>query len=394
MNIIKKDNVHRTVRKRHKQHKKSLGVYFVVFVLFLVLFVSYLITVSIHPIGLIEYVKSEVASVGYGSGYDVSLNDGKPFYTLNSDDKFVVVSSNSVDGYNKEGKTIFEKKHSFSDPVFKLSETRFLIYGQGERTLSVNTFSKTLFSLNFSSGIITAALSDSGVFAVATKADGYSSVVSVFDKNNKKIYEWFSSEETVNSLSIADNGKSIAVSTLKVVNGKFVSNFYVLKFSSADAVVKKTFEDDVIYQIYPASTTTYCVVMSDNIEFINYKKDKSTSHKSEYSVSIIKQYENKIIAVRNIAANQEESVVEIYSNTGKLQHTFMVNCKITDFSYSANKIYLLGDQEISKYNTKGEIVSNAKANYDALYIEFVSSDTVACIRNSSIDKIQLQRTEE
>ncbi len=394
MNKIKKDNAHRAVRKRHKQHKKSAHVYFVVFVLCLVLFVSYIITVALHPIGLIEYVKSEVASVGYGSGYDILLNDGKPFYSLNSDDKFVVVSSNSVDGYNREGKTIFEKKHSFSDPVVKLSETRFLLYGQGERTLSVNTFSKTLFTLNLSSGIITAALSDSGVFAVATKTDGYSSVVSVFDKNNEKIYEWFSSEETVNSLSIADNGKSIAVSTLKVVNGKFVSNFYVLKFSSADAVIKKTFEDDVIYQIYPTSATTYCVVLSDNIEFINYKKDKVTSHKSEYSVSIIKQYENKIIAVRNIAANQEESVVEIYSNTGELQHTFKVNYKITDFSYSANKIYLLGAQEIAKYNTKGEIVSNAKAHYDALYIEFVSSNTVACIRNSSIDKIQLERTEE
>lgn len=391
---IKKGSVHRTVTKRRKQHKKSIGVYFVIFVLCFALFVSYIITVALHPVGLVEYVKSEVASVGHGLGYDIPLNDGKPLYSLNNDDKFVVVSSNSVDGYNREGKTIFEKNHSFSDPVIKVSETRFLLYGQGERTLSVNTFSKTLFTLNLSSGIITAALSDSGVFAVATKADGYSSGVAVFNKDNEKIYEWFSPDETVNSLSIADNGKSIAVSTIKVVNGKFVSNFYVLKFNSADAVIKKTFEDDVIYQIYPTSATTYCVVLSDNIEFINYKKDIVTSHKSEYSVSIIKQYENKIVAVRTIAANQEESVVEIYGNTGKLQHIFKVNSKITDFSYSANKIYLLSTQEIAKYNTKGEIVSKAKANYDALYIEFVSSNTVACIRNSSIDKILLEHTEE
>lgn len=394
MNKIKKGNGDRTVEKRRKQHKKSIGVYFAIFVLCFTLFVSYIITVALHPVGLIEYVKSEVASLGYGSGYDISLNDGKPFYSLNNDDKFVVVSSNSVDGYNKEGKTIFEKKHSFSDPVVKLSETRFLLYRQGERTLTVNTFSKTLFTLNLSSGIITAALSDSGVFAVATKTDGYSSVVSVFNKNNEKIYEWFSSEETVNSLSIADNGKSIAVSALKVVNGKFVSNFYVLRFNSADAVIKKTFEDDVIYQIYPTSSTTYGVVLSDNIEFINYKKNKTTSYKSEYSVSIIKQYENKTVAVRNITANQEESVVEIYNNTGKLMHAFKVNSKITDFSYNANKIYLLGTQEIIKCNTKGEIVAKAKADYDSLFVEFVSSNAVACVRNSSIDKILLERTEE
>ncbi len=388
------NNVKKRSRQKNNKQSKSTIVFFFIFVICLVLFVSYLFIITFHPVGLIEYVKSEIASSGYGSGYNIQVNDGKPIYSISDNDKYIVVSSSSVNCYNRNGKTLFEEKHSLSEPVVKLSETRYLLYGQGERTLTVNTFSKSLYTLNFPSGIITAALSDSGAFAVASKVDGYSSGVSVFNKNNEKIYEWLSPDETVNSLALSSNGKSVAISTLKVVDGKFVANLYVFKFDSANAVFKKTYDDDVVYQIYPTASTTYCVVLENNIEFINYKKDTALSNKSEYSVGLVKQLDNKIVAVRSIAANQEESVVEVYNASGKLNHSFNVECNAIDFSYNANKIYLLDSHLISKYNSNGKLISTAKADYDTLFIEFISSNNVACIRNSSIDKIDLNRMEE
>lgn len=388
MNNAKKRN------NQRKKHRKSISFYFFVFSLCFVLFVSYLVVVMFHPVGLVEYVKSEIASLGYGKGYNIQLNDGKPIYSISNDNKYLIVSPSSVNGYNRNGKILFEKKHSLSEPVVKLSETRYLLYGQGERTLSVNTFSKSLYTLNFQSGIITASVSDSGAFAVATKADGYSSDVSVFNKNNEKIYEWLSPDETVNSLALSSNGNSLAISTIKVVNGKFVSNFYVFRFDSANAVFKRTYEDDVIYQIYPTANTTFCIVLEDNIEFINYKKESVLSNKTEYSVSVIKQCDNKIVAVRTIAANQEESVIEIYNLSGKLKNSFKVECNVIDFSYNANKIYLLDSQQITKYNSSGKTVASAKAEYDTLFIEYISSNSVACIQNSSIDKTDLNQTEE
>ena len=135
MNNAKKRN------NQRKKHRKSISFYFFVFSLCLVLFVSYLVVVMFHPVGLVEYVKSEIASLGYGTGYNIQLNDGKPIYSISNDNKYLIVSPSSVNGYNRNGKILFEKKHSLSEPVVKLSETRYLLYGQGERTLSVNTFS-------------------------------------------------------------------------------------------------------------------------------------------------------------------------------------------------------------------------------------------------------------
>lgn len=388
-----KKNRHKSTDRKKYNKRKNQKLYFLLPFICVILIATYLITLSIHPIGVIEYIKSTYTSVGYGKGYDIDINNARPLYTLSDDDRYFVVSSNYVNCYNRNGKTIFEKNHSLSEPVVKFSETRYLLYGQGERNLQVNSFSNTLYSHNFSSGIITAAISDSGVFAVATKSDGYSSSVAVYNKNNEKIFEWFSSDETVNTLALASNGKSIAVSTIKVEKGKYISSFYVLKFNSADPVFKKTYTDNVIYQLIPTNNTTYCLVFADNIEFVNYKSEKAVTNKSDYSVSIVKQIDGKIIAVRTVAANHDESLIEIYNQNGKIKSSFKVNIYITDFSYSSNKIYVLGLHDIYKYNSKGKLDLQTKADYDVLFIEAVSANSVACIRNSLIDKYELKQTE-
>ncbi len=387
-------------RKRQKSAAKRRNIrkvkntYFAIPAILIILLAVYLVLLSMHPVGVIEYFKAEYATMGTGKGYNIEINNGKPVYTISNNDKYFVVSSNYVNCYNRNGKTIFEKSHSLSEPVVKASETRYLLYGQGETSLQINSFNKPLYVQNFSSGIITAALSDSGVFAVATKTDGYNSSVSVFNKNNEKIYEWFSSDETVNALSLSENGNVLAVSTIKVANGKFVSGFYVLNYNSADPVYKKTYQDDVVYQILPTKNKVFAVALSNNIEFINYRNGSETLNKSNYSLSMIKHIDGQIVVIRTIAANQDESLVEIFNASGKLKSSFNVDNNISDFSYKANKLYFLGLHDILKYSVKGELLLKTKADYDTLFIESISANHVACIKNSSIDKFELKQMEE
>ena len=380
--------------KKRKQKRRSVKSFLSLVFICFVLVLTYIIVSLLHPIGVIEYVKSEYNLSGYGSGYDISLTSGKPIYSVGDSDKYFVVSSSTINCFNKNGKSVFSNSHSYSNPIIKFSETRYLLYNQGERTLNVCDFSKTLSTLNLSGGIICAAISDSGVYAVASKSDGYASSVCVYNKKHNKIYEWFSSDESVNSIAVSNNGSSIAISTIKVVNGKYLSNFYVLKFDSANAYFKKSYPDDVIYQIYPTQSNTFCVIMSNNIEFINYKKELISSNESEYSVNIIKCFNGNIVAVRTIAANQEESLVEVYKPNGKIISSFKVDKYINDLSYYHNKVLLLGLHEIFKYNLSGELLSSDKADFDTIFIEAISENSVACIKNSAINKLILKPLED
>ncbi len=383
----------RTVKKKSVGRKRSATPLLAVAAMCVIVALAYFIITTLHPVGVIEYFKSTHVAIGSGEGYDVDIEGGKPSYTLSTGDKYYIVTASSVNCYNINGKTIFERAHSFTRPVVKYAETRYLLYGQGENELSVNTFTENLYNHNFSNPIICAALSDSGGFAVATKAEGYDSSVVVYDKNNNKQFEWFSSNETINSLALSPNGKTLAVSTLKVENGKFSSSVYILKFNSANAVMKRTYIDDAVYQLIAVSNNTFCAVFSDNIEFLNFKKDTAVSNKSDYTVSGIKFLGGRIVALRTVAANQDQSILEVYKTNGELVSSFYVNSYITDFSYKSGKLYLLGLSEIYKYDTKGELIATAEASYDALFIEVVSKNSVVCIRSSTIDKYTLTNTE-
>ena len=107
-----------------------------------------------------------------------------------------------------------------------------------------------------------------------------------------------------------------------------------------------------------------------------------------------KHFQDKLIAVRAIAANQDECLIEIYNSNGKLKSSFKVSNNITDISYLSNRLYLLGLHDVFKYNLKGELILSNKVDYDVLFIESISANNIALIKSSSIDKFELMQTEE
>lgn len=386
----------RTENQKRKSVKsnKAYKIYLICGLLFFILLVTYIILSVLHPIGVVEYLKSAYYSIGSGKGYDIELDEGNPLYTVGDDSRYYVVSVNSVDCFNKSGKTIFKRSHSFSKPVLKHSETRYILYGQGETILYVGNFNENIHTQNLSHGIIAADISDSGVYAVASKSDGYSSSVVVYNKKHEKIFEWFSSDKIINSVKLSKNGKFLALSTLKVVNGKYQSDFCILNFKSADPIYTRSYNEDIVYQIHATDTNVFCTVLSDNIEFINHKKSTISSFKTDYSVNIVKYTNGKIIAVRNVAANQDESTIEIYNKNGELLHSFKIADSIKDITYKSNRLFALGTHNIYKYSTEGELLASTIADYDLLYIEAISSDNLALIKNSSITKLSLANSEE
>ena len=383
-------------RKRNKSLKKQFGLLKIVVpaLLIFTICISLICIKANHPVGLFEYFSSLVTSSGTGRGYDTEIFGGKPIYTVSAENKYFAVTNSSVNCYNKNGKVIFEKSHAYSEPVIKFGDTRYILYGQGEKEISVCTLSETLYIKNMENSIITAAISDSGSYAVATKAKLYDSVVFVYNKNNKQVFKWYASGETVNALSLSADGKTLAVSTLAVKDGKFRSNIYILKFNSADAIMKCSYTDNIVYGIYESGSNRFCCVFSNNIEFIDYKKKTNNSNVSEYSVSVVKKLSNRIIVLRTVAANQDQSVIEIYKLNGKLVSSFKVNNYITDFSYKSGNVYLLGISKIFKYDISGKLMAEGDASFDAGFIEVVSKDKVACIRNSLIEKIILSEVED
>ncbi len=377
-------------RKNRRKKQSNFKVILLAFLCLIIVLPAVILT-AVHPVGVFEYLSYLSRTSGQGDGYSIHIAGGKPYYSLNNNNIYLVVNDSSLNAYNLAGKTIFEKPHSFSKPVIKFGDTRYILYGQGEKELSVNTVEDTLYSLNFDGGVLCADISQSGVFAVASKVDGYDSSVAVFDRKNNKIYEWFSSDETINAVKLSKNGKNLAVATIKAENGSFVSTLYVLKFDSANSISKRVYKDDVIYSLTTPSSNIFCVTTSSAVSFLNFKKDTDTTHTDDYTVSIIKEYNGRTVVVRALDENQEESLVEVYSPRGKQILSFIVPTSVTDCSYKSGNIYLLDSSKIYKYNSKEKLCAEADVEFDSLFIEAISNNDVALIKNSTIEKSNLAR---
>ena len=355
---------------------------------------SYFIMSILHPVGVFEYLGHNLKISGNGEGYDIDVSGGSPINIVDENKIYFAVTDRSVNCYNTKGKILFENQHLFKQPVLKTAETRYVLYGQGETELHIGNVSGTLHTVSFEHGIICAYISDSGHYAVATKTEGYESSVAVFDKNNKKVYEWFLSDEIVNGVCLTPNGKTLAVSTIKAEKGSSVSAFYVLKYDQASPVMSKNYSDEFVYGLKSTSNTTFCAVFSNRLEFINYKKQSVSSHESEYSVSMVKQVGNRLIAVRTVAANHDDSLIEIYNKKGELISSFKADSYVSDVSYKSGKIYLLGISKAYKYDIRGKLIASSDVGYDTTFIEVIADNKLACVRNSTIEKHELKKIGE
>lgn len=368
-------------------------------VLLLAVFVSLIAVLAfvvlqlMHPVGVFEYLSHRLAISGSGDGYTIDIEGGPPSDIVDADGVYYSVSDYTLNCYTFSGKTVFENNHSYKKPVLCTSDTRYLLYGQGESGLTIGTVRETLYADSFDHGILCADIADSGHYAVATNADGYEASVSVFDKKNRKIFEWFSSQELVNSVALSPNGKTLAVATVMVQNGTPISNVYVMNYKSPSPLFSKNYHDEIIFDLRSVSNSVFCTVFSDNLDFIDFKKQSVLSHESEYTISMIKQFGGRTVAIRTAAANRDESIVEIYNAKGKLASSFEIDAYINDFSYKSGKIYLLSRSVAEKYDNRGKLLSRCDVEHDAVFIQVISDNKIACVRNGNIEKFSLNKAE-
>ena len=353
----------------------------------------YLIVCVLHPVGLVEYLTHCYARIGSGKGYEVSISGGETLNALQKSNYYYILSENNVEAYNNSGRNIFNVGHGFSRPVLKTGDTRYLVYSQGEKVLKVYTFNGLNRTYNLDNNILTANISKSGAVAIATKTEGYESKVAVYNKNNKKLYEWYSTDETVTSVCLNDSGKRLAVATVKVVNGAFVSKIYVLKFNSANPVKTYEYNGEIIYNIENSAGNNIYAVFENRIEFINILSARKKENSSDYSLNIAKKIGNNIVTVNSLDANKSESNVFVYSLSGGLKANFKVSGEISDISIKNGRLHILTDSGIIATDKTGKILSKSQCSFDVKNIVALSDKSVAGISNTLINKYVYENAE-
>lgn len=376
-----------------RKHEKRRSLMLIGFIIILLIAV-YLIILAFHPVGVIEYFSSLYKTIGTGGGYDVPLGAQDISDCERKGDYYYLVTETDIKCINNNGKSISSVSHGFADPVCSTAETRYIVYGQGEKTVKAYSFDRELFARAFDEQIICTDICDSGVYAVATHANGYDSVVYVFDRNNKPLFEWYSSDGIVSSLRLTSDGKRLIVSAFTADQGQLNTYINVFDFSSADPEYRFTFQNEMIYRIYLLSNSRACAVSENSVHFLNIKDGTVSSQTADYSNYIAESIDGGLVIVSNLAANSERNSVTVYNRKGGIDTQISLELPVNDIAVRNGSFYILSDSALIRMNRDGEILSTAEISFDTEHIVPISERYVACVNNSQIIKTELISTEE
>ena len=349
----------------------------------LVFVLVFAIATLIFPVGISETFTDFVLSIGSGE-YPIEISGSKVLSVEASDNYYYVLSDLNIFAVSNAGKQINSFNHGFSDPVLNASNTRALVYDQGQKTYSVFTLRKRIISKTLNHNIICAHISDSGRYAIATHSDSYSSTVSVYDKRGKNIFTWNCAKDLINSVTLSPNGKRLAVSTVNAVNGELSSRFYIFDIKKTDPQNIFDFADKTVYSISSNRKGVYIVSNSGYI-FIQWSGSRKTDENTKLQIEFFRITSKGAVVVENRTTDRSDNKIILLNRYGQLDNSFGFSGNIGDIRQNGSHIYIISDAFVYVYNTKGEFVSRTKCDHDIRFILPTGSRNAALVSDSLIN---------
>lgn len=339
------------------------------------------------PIGIGENLSNLLAIIG-GGEYPREIYGAKTLNAVSKGSYYYVLTDTNLCAFSNSGKEIYTNSHGYSNPVISTSTTRAMVYDQNGTSLKIFNLKEQTNTLTVKKPIIAAALARNGAYAVVTESDEYASTVTVYNRKDKKLYEWNSAKDKVNSIAIAPSGKKIAVSTLNAEKGSLVSHVYVLNFED-DKEYEYKIDDGLVYGLYDIGKA-FSVVSSKGYSHITWSKHEKTDINSSLSLSMYRQSSDGVLLVFNRENDINDNTVMLISKKGEKTLEFNFKGIIGDIQFSDGHIYCISESKVYLFDNKGKSLGSGDCDYGVVRIAPTGSHSMVTITDSEIKKLEIK----
>ncbi len=377
----------RVITGKKLEQKRKFKVFAVALA---VLLAAVLIFQIIFPAGILTTLSNSIALIGTG-GYPISLDSTDTINTVSEGSHYYVLSDSRINAFSNSGKELFSYAHGYENPVLKTSAAGALVFEQGAKVFALFDLNGLEEEITVENEIITAAISDSGAYAIVTRSEKYASAVSVYSKGGKKVYEWYSAKDTVNSAALSQSGKKLAVATFNSSVGQYESELRILGFDSATPLYSQKVDDSLIYSLENSHNSSFAVVTKNSVEFIKWSNYKIKEYSNDYTTSFFKVGKGGSTVVFNRESDKTDNRVLVFSRSGKKLYEFDFKGIISDITVYGGHIYCMSDTDIYILDENGGILRRAVCGFGAVNINVTATNTVAVVTDNKIEKIKLEQ---
>ncbi len=353
---------------------------------------------SLTPGNIGNWIRTKAVGFGFGDGYptDLTGSTADPGNFGSIDGNAYVVSDTALTVMNGSAKELFSVRHSYNNPAVSVSGGRYLLYNAGGTGYQVDTASGTEITGVSESDITTAAMSESGKFALALQPADYAAELCVYMSDGTLQYSYKFADTYISAIALNRDGTRGAVASVTSKSGELLSRITVLDFSKEEPLAVYECSGNLVLSLMWSATNrviavgdTQTLVSNAQFEFDAFDYEGRTvtavglaGSRAAVSVSNYAYGGNSTLLIfENNAKPTEvelpgraewisclgtkaavmlpESAVSVDLSLGKLE----ANCDITaDTKCVAvadeGSLYLLGVREIRKENLK--VIRNAE----------------------------------
>ena len=290
---------------------------------------------------------------------------------LTSDTNYVCI--------NKSAGIIKILPHSFYNPVMKICEDKVIIYDLNGNELQVGFKSNVIEKIKTEKKIISAAVSDSGTFAVCSLTAGGSTQLEIFKVLKKEpILEMKFSEEHLNDVTLNKNGSVAAVAVNFLKDNEVSSKIKVIDIKSKKERFSLESLNNLFFFVDYVSNKNF-LAMGDNalcvLNTSNGKQEEyNFSNKKLLAFDICK--DNGFTVALSASESGNDSEILVFNKNGNLKKSIKTNLKITALSYSYNQIAALSDGFVYFYDLNGKENGKLECGKETKNIKLLSNKKV------------------
>ena len=323
-----------------------------------------------------DSIRTSLAGIGSGEGYPYSMDGIEIADAGMTNSDLVLVYDDTVKVLDSTAKELSNLAHKYDHPVMSSNSGRILLYDEGGKKFRVQSKTRVLYEKELDHIILTAAMGKDGSAAVATRADGAESMLTIYDKNHEEVFVWKCAKEHIISCDISDNGKLYAVSVLGVENGSVYSKVYI--FNKKESKIKATFEymDSAISSVQFLSNETL-MILGDNVcEFV---QDFKISQRVDVSVNTPSRLHisdnNTAVLVLSKYSSTTQKIIKVYNKSGTELFTQEIDGLVKSVSTDGKYVAVLTDSNVEIYNMDGELSGSGAVTSDAEKVIVSSRNT-------------------
>ena len=178
-----------------------------------------------------------------------------------------MVNEKELTVYDTSGGVAHSQELSYAEPAMTASEKYLLVYDKSGTSYSVHSYFATEHSEELDYPVLKASVSNSGIYALATKSKDHVGAVFIYN-GSFKLMNRILKNKYISAIDLTDSGDEIIICAYAVnEQGGIVSEITLLPTSANESRLVFTIDSAMVYECRYLENGGFLLVCSDGVRF-------------------------------------------------------------------------------------------------------------------------------